>query len=61
LTGTVADSSGGVLAKVEITLTHEATHIATVSQTNETGRYFVTNLKPGVYTVAASLAGFRSK
>ena len=59
LTGTVTDASGAVVAKAQITITNGATGLATVSETNETGRYFVTSLRPGVYTVSASLAGFK--
>ncbi len=59
LTGTVTDSTGGVLSKVEITIVNEGTNLSAVSQTNENGRYFVTSLRPGVYTVTASLAGFK--
>ncbi len=59
LTGTVTDPSGAVVAKVEITITNQGTNQSTVSESNENGRYFVTSLRPGSYTVAASLAGFK--
>src|SRR2546428_9214702 len=59
LTGTVKDPSGAVIPRVEITVTNEATNISTVALTNEDGRYFVRSLRPGTYTVSASLPGFR--
>ncbi len=59
LTGTVTDSTGGVLGNVELTITNEATNLAATAKTNDAGRYIVPNLKPGVYTVTASLSGFK--
>ena len=58
LTGTVTDPSGAVLPRVAITVTNEATNAVANSVTNDTGRYFIPSLKPGVYRVAASLSGF---
>ncbi len=59
LTGIVTDPSGGVLANVDITVANEATNLTTTAKTNDTGRYFAPSLKPGVYTVTASFAGFK--
>jgi hypothetical protein len=59
LTGTVSDPSGGVIANADITITNQGTNISTVSRTNESGRYLVPSLKPGVYSVTASAAGFK--
>ena len=59
LTGTVTDSSGGILRGVSVTVTHEATNQSTAVTTNEGGRYTAPSLKPGVYTIAASNPGFK--
>ena len=59
ITGTVTDSSGGVLANVSITVTNEGTNITATASTNEAGRYFIPSLRPGVYTLSAALAGFK--
>jgi len=59
LTGTVTDPSGGVVPNVDITITNEATSLSAAARTNDNGRYFVPSLRPGVYTVTASLAGFK--
>ncbi|MCC6591518.1 MAG: TonB-dependent receptor [Bryobacterales bacterium] len=60
LTGTVRDTSGGVLQKVSVTLTHEATGIERRIETDDTGRYFFTKLAPGDYELTASKEGFRA-
>ena len=40
-------------------LTNEATAVATTTVTNASGEYVFTNVPPGVYTVAATLGGYR--
>ncbi len=60
LTGTVSDRTGAVLVGAKVRVTHEATNLSTVAETNESGRYFIPSLKPGVYTVSASHAGFKT-
>jgi hypothetical protein len=59
LTGVVTDSSGAVLTKVDVTVTNTGTNLSKGSATNESGRYFLPGLKPGLYSVSASLAGFK--
>ena len=59
LTGTVTDASGAVVPNAALSITNEATGISTTSATNESGRYFVPSLKPGVYTVTATATGFK--
>jgi hypothetical protein len=59
LTGVVTDSSGAVLTNVDVTVTNNGTNLSKGSTTNESGRYFLPGLKPGLYSVSASLAGFK--
>jgi hypothetical protein len=59
LTGVVTDASGGVLTNVQVTVTNTGTNLSKAATTNETGRYFLPGLKPGVYSVTAALAGFK--
>ena len=57
VSGTVLDSSGGVVTGVTVTLIDAAggTHTGT---TNEKGEYRITGLKPGTYRVKATSTGF---
>lgn len=59
ISGSVTDSNGGVLPGVTV----EASSPALIEQTrtavtNESGRYTIVNLVPGVYTVTFTLSGF---
>jgi hypothetical protein len=53
LTGVVTDSSGGVVPGAKVTLTDEATNIATTANTNGSGVYVLTNLRPATYSIRA--------
>ena len=59
--GTVADSSGGVLPGVNVTLTAAAGGVGSgqTTVTNDQGVYQFTRLVPGIYIVKAELQGFR--
>jgi hypothetical protein len=59
LTGIVTDATGAVVRGAEVVATNEGTNAASTTASNETGRYVLTNLRPGAYTVTASLTGFR--
>jgi hypothetical protein len=59
ISGTIKDSSGGVLPGVTVTVTNTGTSIARMVVTDERGSYVVTNLPVGTYSVAAELQGFR--
>src|SRR5204862_5215815 len=59
IAGVVKDSTGGVLPGVTV----EASSPALIEKsrtavTNESGQYRVVDLRPGVYTVTFTLAGF---
>ncbi len=57
LTGTVTDSTGGVLPGVNITATHEATGNKFESVTDERGVYRIP-ARIGTYTIVSDLQGF---
>jgi hypothetical protein len=58
LVGTIRDSSGSAVPNVTITVTNDATGVATVVKTNDSGDYEVPSLHVGVYTISASATGF---
>ena len=58
LVGTIHDSSGAAVPNVTMTVTNDATGIATVVKTDQSGDYEVPSLRVGVYTISASASGF---
>ena len=59
ISGTVTDSSGRVINKVEITITNLATGVTRVVTTNDEGFYSAPNLLPGTYELKFSASGFK--
>jgi len=59
ITGTVTDSTGGVLPGVTVTVTNHDTGVAQTVVTDEKGLYRVLYLNPGVYDVTTDLQGFK--
>jgi hypothetical protein len=58
ISGTVTDSSGGVVVGAAVTATNDATGVSSHSETSSAGAYAFTDLIPGVYTVKVEVAGF---
>ena len=58
LVGTVRDGSGATVSGAAITITNNATGVATKETTNGSGDYEVPSLRVGVYTISASNPGF---
>jgi len=58
LVGTIRDSSGAAIPKVTVTVTNDATGVATVVKSGDSGDYEVPALRVGVYTISASAPGF---
>jgi Carboxypeptidase regulatory-like domain/TonB-dependent Receptor Plug Domain len=58
LVGTIHDANGGAIPGVNVTITNNATGIASVVKTNDTGDYEVPSLRYGIYTISAKAAGF---
>ena len=60
VSGTVTDITGGVLPGAEVTAIHEPTDEVTPGFTDGTGKYQLTGLQPGSYTLTASMPGFQT-
>ena len=60
ITGTVTDASGAVVPDAKITVTNDATGVASHSVSSSSGTYTITDLIPGTYTVTVELAGFQT-
>jgi len=58
IVGTIHDASGAVVPNVTVTVTNDATGIATVVKTTDSGDYDIPSLRAGVYTISASATGF---
>ncbi|MGH9629988.1 MAG: carboxypeptidase regulatory-like domain-containing protein, partial [Bryobacteraceae bacterium] len=59
IAGYVYDSSSAVIANAQVTAVNVETGVSTVRTSDSTGRYVVTNLVPGTYSVRVEAAGFR--
>jgi hypothetical protein len=60
ITGTVMDSSAGVVPAATVTIVGVQTNLTRTLQTNEAGRYDFVNLPIGTYTITVTHAGFQS-
>src|ERR1017187_573640 len=60
ITGTVTDSTGAVVAGVEVTATNTGTIVPTKTVSNHDGIYVVHNLFPGPYSVQFVRTGFET-
>lgn len=57
-TGTITDSSGGVLPNAQITVKDSATGVSNTTTSNADGIYRVPNLLPASYDITVSATGF---
>ena len=60
VSGTVTDSTGGVIPGAEVTAIHETTDEVTTGFTDVTGNYQLTGLQPAFYTLTANVPGFQT-
>jgi hypothetical protein len=61
LSGTITDTSGGILRNVDLVLHSEMTGSRRVSRTDTNGRYLFSRIPPGEYELTARLEGFRAE
>jgi hypothetical protein len=59
-TGTVQDSSGGILPGATVTLTNQGTKIARTIVTNASGNFVFVSVPPGTYVIQVELSGFKT-
>src|SRR4026208_1287275 len=59
ISGTVTDSSGGVIQGAAVKITNDATGLSRSATTDESGFYVVTNLLPGAYNISVEHQGFK--
>ncbi len=59
ITGYVRDPSGATVPGARVTVRNQ-TGLERQVSTNDSGRYVVTNVPPGIYSVAVEAAGFKS-
>jgi hypothetical protein len=61
ISGTVADSTGAVVANATVTVTNTATGFSRAAQTNADGNYVALDLPIGIYDVSVSVPGFKKE
>src|SRR5258708_30011439 len=58
--GTVEDQSGAVVRQATVTATNVATNQSYSDKSDSGGRYDITNVLPGTYTIKVTATGFRT-
>jgi len=58
--GTVTDPSGAVIPGANVTITDASTGLTRTTATNDQGRYVISTVNPGTYTIAVTKQGFAS-
>jgi len=59
ISGTIADTSGAVVAGATVAARNDKTGVTTTTTTNESGVYIFPSLQPGTYSLTAEKPGFR--
>jgi hypothetical protein len=59
ITGTITDSSGAAVAGASVTAVHRDSNYRYTATSNAAGAYTLAQLREGVYTVHAQMAGFK--
>src|SRR5215510_16571000 len=60
ITGTITDSTGGIVPEAAVTATNTATNLVSRTATNESGVYAIPALLPGTYKVRVEKNGFKA-
>jgi Carboxypeptidase regulatory-like domain len=61
LIGAVSDQTGATIPGVSISAVHDATGTRYETVSGDNGRYQISNIRPGPYTVTAQLPGFKDQ
>lgn len=61
ITGTITDSSGGIVPKATVTVIDTQTGLKRIATTNNTGQFRVAGLSPATYDISAEMAGFATE
>jgi hypothetical protein len=61
VSGTVTDATGGVVPNATVELTNNDTNAVQVTQTNASGQYAFSGVRPGVYKLSVKSTGFRTE
>lgn len=61
LTGHVSDAGGAVISGAVVTIKNVATGAERITQSDAEGRYQITSLQPGPYSVKVEMSGFTAK
>lgn len=61
LSGKITDSSGGSVAKANITISNTATGFSRSAQSSDTGEYSIPSLPAGEYKLTVEFSGFRGQ
>ncbi|HZO54366.1 MAG TPA: carboxypeptidase regulatory-like domain-containing protein, partial [Bryobacteraceae bacterium] len=61
ITGTVTDSTGGIVAGASVVLRNTATNIRTNAEANSAGIYVFPALNPGMYEITVEKQGFKQR
>ena len=61
ITGSVQDSSGGIVARATVKLTQTGTQVARMTTANESGLFTFPSVAIGTYTVVIAHPGFKEK
>jgi len=60
INGTVTDATKGVIPGAAVTLTNVGTNIKMEAVSNDSGFFRIVNVRPGSYTLAIGLVGFKT-
>ena len=58
VSGRVVDATGSAIRDAEVTVTNETSHDVSKTTTDETGKFSISDLAVGTYTIQASASGF---